>query len=84
LRLHSTTGRYDRTIVIANDFHANPAPDDTVDIYFDSVPPNASYSLTYIAADGTETVVVDSAPFHTLQDNSLPPETPAPTPEQQS
>jgi hypothetical protein len=83
LRLQGTTG-YDSTIVIADDFHPNPAPANTVDIYFEKVPTKANYSLTYIAADGTQTLVVDGAAFHTLQDNSQPPEQggPAPTPGQ--
>jgi hypothetical protein len=80
LRLYGKASGYNRTIVIANDYHANPAPGNTVDVYFDSVPTNDLYSLSYIGSDGTETVLVDGAAFHTLQDNSLPPDSPAPTP----
>jgi hypothetical protein len=86
LRLQGTTGGYDVTIAIATSFYPNPAPDDTVDLHFENVPTTDSYSVTYIAGDGTETTIVQNTPFHSLQD--IPPTTqnngaPAPTPEPQ-
>lgn len=86
LRLYG--GGYDRTIVIQTNFVANSDEDGTVDVYFDSVPPGASYSLSYIAANGTETVIVQNASFSSLQDNKKPaesssapdPQAPAPDP----
>jgi hypothetical protein len=86
LRLKGTSGGYDQTIAIAGNFQANPAPDDTVDVHFENVPTNASYSLTYIGGDGTETTVVQNTPFHSLQGTSQPTQNngaPAPTPEPQ-
>jgi hypothetical protein len=83
LRLSGSTG-YNQTKPIASSFVANAAPFDTADIHFDNVPTNATYSLTYIDGDGTETTIVDNAHYKDLNDNALPPEptdTPAPTPE---
>ena len=87
LRLQGAAGGYDKTIPVAGNFVANPAPDDTVDVHFDSVPTTDNYSLTYIAGDGSETMIVQNAAFSSLQDDSLPPEnggTPPPSPEPQS
>ena len=74
LRLQSTTGGYDKTVPIAGNFYVNPAPAESVDVEFENVPTKDSYSLSYIAADGTPTRIVDKAPFGTLNDNALPPE----------
>lgn len=63
---------YDSTIAIAANFIANPDPADTVDVHFESVPTGASYSLTYIAGNGTQIMIVENAPFSTLKDESLP------------
>jgi hypothetical protein len=54
---------------IAGNFVANEPPANTVDLRFDQVPTNAKYSLTYIAGDGSERVVIDSADFDSLKDN---------------
>jgi hypothetical protein len=81
LRLQASSGGYSKTISIAQNFVANPAPDDTVDVHYENVPTTASYSLTYIGADGSETNLVQGAPYDSLKDNELPPEasgTPAP------
>jgi hypothetical protein len=85
LRLKGTSGGYDQTIPIASKFFPNP-DHDTVDVHFENVPTNASYSLTYIGGDGTETTVVQNTPFHSLQGTSQPTQNngaPAPTPEPQ-
>jgi len=71
LRLQGTVGGYDRTLAIASNFQPNP-DHNTVDVIFRDVPTNANYSLTYIAANGTETTVVHNAPYNSLNDNSLP------------
>ena len=63
---------YDSTLAIAGTFKANPEPDNTVDIVFQDVPINGSYTLTYIR-DGNQVVLVESAPFSSLLDDSLPP-----------
>lgn len=79
-------GGYDSTIAIAGNFEENPDPDNTVDIVFEGVSVKESYTLTYIA-NGRQTVLVEGAPFSSLQDDSLPPEDesgPEPTPEEQS
>jgi hypothetical protein len=65
-------GRYDSTIAIAGNFEANPDPDNTVDIVFESVPIKESYTLTYIGSD-QQVVLVQGVPFGSLQDDSLPP-----------
>ena len=86
LRLHGSSGGFDQTIAIASKFVPNPGCD-TVDAQFDNVPTAYSYSLSYIAADGTETTVVADAPFNSLKDNPMPAEdngAPAATPEEQS
>ncbi len=75
LRLQGSSGGYDKTIAIAGNFVANPAPDDTVDVHFENVPTTASYSLTYIGSDGSETNLVQNTAFHSLNDDSLPAET---------
>jgi hypothetical protein len=81
LRLRGSSAGYDKTIAIAGNFTANPTGDGTVDVHFETVPTNGQYSLSYIAADGTETTIVDNAAVSALKDDSLPPEpTPAPTP----
>lgn len=53
---------------------------------FDKVPIKASYTVTYVASDGTETVVVQPTAFSDLNDNDLPadPNSPSPTTEPQS
>ncbi|HTX39059.1 MAG TPA: hypothetical protein VME43_28740 [Bryobacteraceae bacterium] len=43
-----------------------------MDVLFENVPTTASYSLTYIAGDGTESNLVQGAPFHSLKDDTLP------------
>ncbi len=73
---------YDKTIVITNNFVAN-ANDNTVDVHFENVPTTASYTLSYIAADGTESVILTSTPYDKLEDDpgsSAPSGTPAPGP----
>lgn len=87
MRLHATNGPYKQEKPIAGNFSVN-SDDGTVDIEFDNVPKNASYSLSYIGSDGEETVLVQSAAFDTLKDNLKPEEppesggssAPAPTP----
>jgi hypothetical protein len=71
LRLQGSTG-YDGTMKIAGNVVPNPPPANTVDLRFDRVPTNARYSLKYIAADGSETLVVDNADFDSLKDNPHP------------
>jgi hypothetical protein len=78
-------GGYNKTIAISSNALPNPAPDDTVDVHFENVPPGDKYTLTYIASDGTETAIVQDAPYSSLNDNSLPEggdsgSSPAPTP----
>jgi hypothetical protein len=86
LRLQGATGGYNQTIAIAGNFHANPAPHDTVDLHFENVPTTASYSITYIGGDGTETTIVQNTPFESLHEvpptesNGAPAPTPGPKP----
>ncbi|HZS57202.1 MAG TPA: hypothetical protein VFA65_22560 [Bryobacteraceae bacterium] len=68
-RLRLQGGGVDKTLAIATNFVAN---EDTVDVLFQSVPTAGCYSLTYVSGDGQESTIVRSAPFDTLQDNSLP------------
>jgi hypothetical protein len=65
-------GGYDSTIAIAGNFEVNPDPDNSVDIVFDSVPIKESYTLTYIG-NGQRVVLVQGAPYASLQDDALPP-----------
>jgi hypothetical protein len=76
---------YSRTTPISGNFVANPAEYGTVDMEFDKVPIKASYTVSYIASDGTETVVAQPTAFSDLNDNDLPPDpdSPSPTPEPQ-
>jgi len=88
LHLVGATRGYDQTIAIASNFSANPAPDNTVDVHFESVPIKDSYSLKYLGSDGAETLIIESVAFSSLNDNSLPAaqeekETPDPAPEEQ-
>ncbi len=83
LRLQGSSGGYSKTIAIASNFVENPAPDNTVDVHFENVPTTASYSLTYIGGDGSETTVVPETPYSSLNDDSLAAGdggSPAPTP----
>jgi hypothetical protein len=65
LHLHGSTG-FDQTIPIAKFF---PNPDqNTVDLHFANVPTAGNYTLSYIAADGSERTVVKSTSFQKLQD----------------
>jgi hypothetical protein len=66
LRLQGTSGGYDKTVAIATNFVANPAPHNTVDVHFEDVPTNSNYSLAYTGGDGTQTTVVQSTPFNNL------------------
>ena len=78
-------GGYDSTIGIAGNFEVNLDPG-TVDIVFKGVPVKESYTLTYIRS-GQQVVLVQGAPFSSLQDDSLPPADeggPEATPEEQS
>jgi hypothetical protein len=43
-----------------------------VDVPFHNVPPNHSYSLIYIGADGSRTTVVKDTPFDQLRDPAPP------------
>lgn len=65
-------GGINQTLAIASNFVAN---EDTVDLIFSNVLTTASYSLTYIASDGTETQLVQGAAYSSLEDNSLPTQT---------
>src|ERR1039457_5163992 len=71
LRLRGSSGRFDQTTAIASSFVPNPDCD-TVDVHFENVPTQDSYSLSYIAGDGAETTIIQNAPFNGLQDNSSP------------
>jgi hypothetical protein len=71
MRLHGSSG-YDKTLSIASSFSPN-TDGNTIDLQFDEVPTTATYTLTYVATDGTETTLVDGAAFDTLKDDSLPP-----------
>jgi hypothetical protein len=66
-------GGYDSTIVIAGNFEVNPDPDNSVDIVFEGVPIKETYTLTYIG-NAQRVVLVQGAPYGSLQDDSLPPE----------
>jgi hypothetical protein len=68
LRLQGATSGFSETVVIASDFVSSG---DAVDVHFDNVSKTDSYTLTYIGVDGTETVIVQNAPYQSLQDNSL-------------
>jgi hypothetical protein len=77
---------YDSTIDIAGGFTANPEPDNTVDIVFEGVPIQGSYTLTYTGS-GQPVALVQGSPYSSLQDDSLPPGnegTADTTPEQES
>jgi hypothetical protein len=71
LRLHGSTGGFDQTVAIAKTFEANDNGT-TVDVPFHDVPTTHSYSLIYIAADGTQTTVLNYTPFEKLRDPSPP------------
>jgi hypothetical protein len=71
LRLQGSA--YDSTIAIAGGFKANPEPDNTVDIVFEEVPIQGSYTLTY-TGNGQPVALVQGASYSSLQDDSLPPE----------
>ncbi|HLN02245.1 MAG TPA: hypothetical protein VK335_23350 [Bryobacteraceae bacterium] len=82
MRLHSTTGGYDKTIPISK-YYENRASDGTVDVHFDNVPTTDRYNFTYIGADGTETMIDQNTAFQDLQDTSQATQdngAPAPTP----
>jgi|SRR5580692_5156554 hypothetical protein len=66
-------GGYDSAIAIAGGFKANPDPDNTVDIVFEEVPTQGSYTLTYVG-NGEPVALVQGASYTSLQDDSLPPE----------
>ena len=78
LHLQGANG-FTQTLPISTGFHANPN-DDTIDIEFTEVPTKDNYTLSYVAADGTETVLVPSTPFENLQDTSMSDGTPTPPP----
>ncbi len=63
---------YDSTLAIAGSFEANADPDNTVDIVFEAVPIQGSYTLTY-SANGQQFVLAQRAAYASLQDDSLPP-----------
>jgi hypothetical protein len=69
LRLQGASGGYDKTLAIASNFQANSGHY-TVDVHFDSVPTNDSYSVSYIGSDGSTSTIVSGVPFHNLGDNS--------------
>jgi len=68
LKLTGSTG-YNKTLQISKCFQAN-LDDNTIDVHFDNVPTTASYTLSYITADGTESPIISNVPYHTLQDDS--------------
>jgi len=68
LKLQGSTG-YNQTIAIAAHFVAN-IDDNTIDVHFDGVPTAASYTLSYVTSDGTESPILSNVPYHTLQDDS--------------
>jgi hypothetical protein len=70
LRLHDVAGGFDNTIAIAGNYVVASAY--SVDVCFKNVPKTASYSLTYIGADGQESTIVSNAAFDTLKDDTLP------------
>jgi hypothetical protein len=69
--LHGSTGGFNQTVSIAKTFQAN-SNGTTVDVPFHNVPPNHSYSLIYIGADGSRTTVVKDTPFDQLRDPAPP------------
>jgi hypothetical protein len=84
LQLRGASSGYNKTIAIASNNIPNPTPDDTVDVHFEDVPTDDKYTLTYLASDGSKTVIVQDAAYSSLNDNSLPAESsPSPTPNPQ-
>jgi len=71
LRLQGSSGGFNQTLAIKSRFQANENGT-TVDIPFHDVPTNHSYSLVYIGADGTQTIVVKDTPFEKLRDPAPP------------
>jgi hypothetical protein len=69
--LHLQGGGVDKTIAIAGGFQKNET-DITVDVLFGNVPTNASYTLDYIGGDGSVSNLVQSTPYHQLNDDALP------------
>jgi hypothetical protein len=72
LRLIGSTG-YDQTLAIAGSFVPNVVEAKTVDVLFEDVPTKATYSLTYLAEDGSTVTLVEGAPFNSLRDESMDP-----------
>ncbi len=68
LRLYSSDGAHDMTVLIADNYVSNGK---TVDIVFHEVDSTASYAIDYIDADGRATTVVEEVPFGQLQDTSF-------------
>jgi hypothetical protein len=71
LRLTGKSSGYSDTAAIASRYEGNP-DHSTIDVYFDNVPTNDSYTLTYIAGDGQESNLFDGASFDSLRDFSEP------------
>ena len=70
LRVQGSLGGYDKKVSIAGSFVA--ASQYSVDVHFENVPKLANYSVTYISGDGTESTIVENAPYDSLKDDTLP------------
>jgi hypothetical protein len=67
-RIAGSSG-YDQTLTIAGHFAPNGG---AIDIQFKKVPTTATYSLWYIGSDGEPELLVQNAPFQSLNDPSPP------------
>lgn len=65
VRVHSTDGAHDVTLPIAGNYVSNG---DSVDMVFEGLDAGASYSIDYVAADGSVTNIVAETAFSRLQD----------------
>jgi hypothetical protein len=62
-------GGIDRTVAIASNFEPN-ADFGSVDVLFAQVPTTASYSVSYIGSDGSETNIIQGLSYSSLKDFS--------------
>jgi hypothetical protein len=77
VRLYSDDGTHDVTLTIADHFTECGS---CVDVLFDSLDPTLSYSMDYLTPGTQPITVVNSTPFSSLQDDSLPDPDPAASP----
>lgn len=65
--IKGSTG-FDKTISITHDNYSENPGDNTIDMHFGNVPTTASYTLFYVASDGTESLVIKNIAYKDLED----------------